>query len=459
MPPLDGWTYPTLTRREDEPAATPPAAPGGWTYPTLTQPAPASTPAPMPTPVQPETPPAAMPTPQPPEAASAPMPTPAPVDVGLTDPGGVYGDPDMPGAVPPPDPNDHRRGVADSVVDALVDSMREGRQLATGNALDPNQNIPAPVERTTAGGMAYGLAHSAPTLASMVGGGWIGAEAGTAVAPGPGTAIGAAGGAALGGGLMDFAQSLTPAYVAARQRGLDHQQAVDEAYNVAASSGALTGVTAPLFGLKVFKAPISNLLFHAFGTGPAVGAVHRGVITPAVTGQPAPTGEQMLEGYLQDVAGGTATMGAMHAGPAIARAFRPDTRPTLDIGTPQTPPGQPTLPGPRAPTPFSDILRPDDQTAAPHPHRPPPTNRQEHPSQMPSQMHRQNQPPSLQSQARSLSGLVPPLSPNHPPSAPPARSSVQWLPEPIQLELFPWHRARSPWSQNPSRDNHAPQAG
>jgi hypothetical protein len=263
---------------------------------------------------------------------------------------------------PAPD-TDTRAGVTQSITDALVDVMREGRQLATGNALDPNQNIPAPVQRTPMGGMAYGLAHGAPTLASMVLGGLGGAEAGTAVAPGPGTAVGAVAGGALGGGLMDFAQNLTPAYQQARQRGLNHDQAVDEAYGVAASSGALTGATAPLFALKVFKAPISNFLLHAFGTQPAIGAVHRGVITPAVTGQPAPSGQDMLEGYLQDVATGGATMGAMHAGPAISNYLR---RPGLDVGPPPPPPPGPgQLPGPRQPTPFGDMLRPGEVAVTP----------------------------------------------------------------------------------------------
>ena len=59
-----------------------------------------------------------------------------------------------------------------------------------------------------------------------------------------------------------------------------------------------------------------------FVTAPGVGAAQRGLITPAITGQPAPNAEQMASGLLSDViTGGMVQLAATHGGPALASPF------------------------------------------------------------------------------------------------------------------------------------------
>lgn len=210
-PPLDGFRYDdedpaTSAAKPVTPAQSTPVALPGFRYDD--EPAPTSTATtPEPTPSPAPTAPGGLtgfryddePVPPVPPAQPVPVPVPVPGQAdNLATPNGIYGDPDMP-AMPVADPNDKRQGGLDSMVAGLVDAMREGRQLASGDAFS-SDNIPAPVDRTFAGKIGYGFAHGTPTLASMVLGAAGGAAAGSAVAPGPGTAVGGVLGGAAGAG-------------------------------------------------------------------------------------------------------------------------------------------------------------------------------------------------------------------------------------------------------------------
>ena len=333
-PPLDGWVMdppPEAARAPDT---------GGW----VMDPPPEAARAPLPAEASTggwvmDPPPGAPPAPaQAPPAPVAPATPPEPWALGETPTPYT----DNPLDAPPPPPG-APHGFGASLAEGMVDTMSQGRQLARGDAFS-DENIPPPVERTFMGKVGYTLAPAAVTAAGI----GLGAAGGTAAGSpaGPvGATIGGITGGVAGGGALGFAQSLIPAYRDAVQRGLSHDDAVNEAYKMAAATGVLTGATAPLFAWAPFKSWISNALLHSVVTGPVVGATERGLVTPAITGQPAPSADEMASGLLSDIVTGGLTTAGMHGGPALARHFAPDGRPTLDVGVPETPLGQSLLTG------------------------------------------------------------------------------------------------------------------
>ena len=242
-------------------------------------------------------------------------------------------------------------GILPSLVSGFTSALSEGKRLFSGGAFDDTQ-APAPMPRTAGGDIAAGLGHQVPTLAAMT----LGAAAGAPF----GGPVGAAAGGAIAGGTTAFAQALVPAYDQARQQGLSHDDAVNRAYEVAASSGVLTGVTAPIFGLAPFKSAVSNILLHALGTGPAVGLVQRGAVTPMITGQTPSLGE-LGEGALSDIVTGGLTAGGMHLAGMIPRLL-PEGLKISPTGDPSpeggAAPGQPLLPAPDRGSSRTDLVPP-----------------------------------------------------------------------------------------------------
>ena len=222
------------------------------------------------------------------------------------------------------------------------------------------------------GRLGYGAARSTPVLA----GGMIGASAGGV--------IGGPLGAAAGGGLGMFAASvagdLRPFYVQAVNQGMDHDAAVTYALEKATVSGAISGLTAPLFELAPFKSVVGRLLFNSTVTAPATGAASR-TITPAVMGEPMPSGAELGQGYIQDVLGGlalgTAFEGAnrirgMGRGPGFtftgAEEEAPPSPPKAAPMEPEPPPPVLGLPAPAVPeTPTPTPAVPEIPTPTPTP--------------------------------------------------------------------------------------------
>ena len=362
-PPLDGWIMDPPPEQPTQTTGT-----GGWKMdppPAPAQQPPQAAPAAVGGWVM-DPPPAV---PQPPQAA---VTTPAPVTPQDTL-GDIFAMQPSTETAPP----DNRQGATESALAALGDVGRESRQLATGDAFSATE-APPQVERTPAGRIMYGLTHSSPTLGAMLLGAAGGTAAGTSVGGPVGGVVGGLAGGALGGGLTDFAQSLIPAYQDALRQGLDHEAAVNQAWHMAEASGAFTGLTAPLFGLRAVKSAVGNLLFHAAVTGPATGAVKQGVIDPAITGQPTPGVDEMIQGAIENAIGGGVTGGVLHYGHSlgsqVAARLRGattsgDTAPPGSPGTQQTTPppipGQPSIPIPPRPTPFTDLTRPPPEGVAP----------------------------------------------------------------------------------------------
>ena len=181
------------------------------------------------------------------------------------------------------------------------------------------------------------LTHGATASSPMMGGALAGGYAG-GLAAGP---VGGLVGAATGGGLGAFVQTLGPSYVAGRKEGLDHGEAVDRAIKetmvstaFGAAQGALPAVS--FFGKAegVLKKPISEALAQIFGAQPAAGVTQR-IVNNAVTGQKAPTLEELGEDYVLNAVTG-AVMTAGHQGYNAAKG-KPAAKPKLEEAPPAGP--------------------------------------------------------------------------------------------------------------------------
>lgn len=199
-----------------------------------------------------------------------------------------------------------------------------------------------------AGRLGYGLARSTP----VVGAGIAGATVGSTLGP-----LGTMGGAGLGMAVASTVTELRPAYVQARAQGMDHDAAVTYAIKRGLLSGAISGATAPLFELAPVQSMVGRLLFNSAVTAPAVGTAGR-VITPAVMGEPMPSGEELGQGAISDALGGLALGGAFEG----VRAAREGVR---GEGFRMRPDEQGQAePQPKA-QPFSEMYPPEEQTPAP----------------------------------------------------------------------------------------------
>lgn len=213
-----------------------------------------------------------------------------------------------------------KEGVSEAadVVDPFKDKPQHADTSYIGKILEQPVSEGWKDPNWWAAHIAYGGAKSAPSLAA----GAAGALAGTAVAPGPGTLIGAASGFGVGSAV----QALAPAYQRARQEGLDHDAAVTRAMEqagIAGVFGAAMGAApaVPLFGtaikgvgeeaVRVLKKPISEALAQVFAVQPGLGAAQQ-VATGATEGR-MPSADELGTGYAENVGLGVALTGA-HAG-------------------------------------------------------------------------------------------------------------------------------------------------
>lgn len=204
----------------------------------------------------------------------------------------------------------------------------------------------------------------------MVAGGILGAGAGSLAGP-AGTVVGGVAGSAVGA----VVQTLAPAYLQARQAGMDHDAAVRVAVGESAVAGAggAAAAIAPIFRLA--KGPISNALMQLFVAQPTIGTVAQAGQN-AVGGRPN-TVDSLIENYLVETGAG----GAMHAAgsgtkrvaeamrsPEAPRAPRERVEPTFDMpprgpGNSPPPPSAPPAAPPPSPAP-SALSAPMDAKGA-----------------------------------------------------------------------------------------------
>ncbi|CAB4124666.1 hypothetical protein UFOVP55_18 [uncultured Caudovirales phage] len=155
--------------------------------------------------------------------------------------------------------------------------------------------------------IAHGLTSSSPMLGGAAVGALMTAETG------PGAIVGGAVGGAVGAAL----QTIGPAYVNARNEGLDHDKAVDRAMVETgfASAGAAVMGAAPavsIFGrdaMGVMRKPISEALTQIFGIQPAIGTAQK-LATNAATGKEMPDANELVGDYLVNAGSGAAMVGA-----------------------------------------------------------------------------------------------------------------------------------------------------
>src|SRR5580765_3435258 len=178
-------------------------------------------------------------------------------------------------------------GFFSGLTSGATAAFHEGVQTLQGQAFTTDPNAQPEPTRGWFNELGYGIGHSFPVIGAGVGGGAAGAAVG-----GP---VGGAIGAALGVGGMSLVQDLAPTYAAAVHGGMSHDDAVDYALKHAAATGAISGATAPLFGLAPLKSALGKILFQSVVTQPVAGAAVRAGV-PAVLGEPLPSAEEMVKG-------------------------------------------------------------------------------------------------------------------------------------------------------------------
>jgi hypothetical protein len=174
--------------------------------------------------------------------------------------------------------------------------------------------------------ITHGLTASSPTL----GGAFIGGAAGSAAGP-----VGALGGAAVGGGIGAAAQTLGPSYLAARQEGKDHEDAVKQALvetGLASAFGAAMGLAPGVsaFGRTAEGAlvkPVSEALLQIFGVQPGLMTAQHAA-TAGATGKEI-TAEDLLQTAVLGTATGAAITGAHQALPG--RRAAPPAKPKAGV--------------------------------------------------------------------------------------------------------------------------------
>jgi hypothetical protein len=174
--------------------------------------------------------------------------------------------------------------------------------------------------------ITHGLTASSPTL----GGAFIGGAAGSAAGP-----VGALGGAAVGGGIGAAVQTLGPAYLAARQEGKDHEDAVKQALvetGLASAFGAAMGLAPGVsaFGRTAEGAlvkPVSEALLQIFGVQPGLMTAQHAA-TAGATGKEI-TAEDLLQTAVLGTATGAAITGVHQALPG--RKAAPPVKPKAAV--------------------------------------------------------------------------------------------------------------------------------
>jgi hypothetical protein len=188
----------------------------------------------------------------------------------------------------------------------------------TGEAFS-DQPLPAPPsDLTLMGRLGYGLGQSSPTLALGTAGALGGGAVGSAVGGPVGGPLGGVIGGAAGFGAGSLVQQMAPAYLAARQRGLSHDDAVDEAWKSSAIAGAFGAVIGAIPGINVFKNTIGNVLLHTFASVPALSAGQTAA-TRLAAGLPLPSAQEMAEQYGENVVTGGVLAGAHMLGTHLLR--------------------------------------------------------------------------------------------------------------------------------------------
>jgi hypothetical protein len=195
--------------------------------------------------------------------------------------------------------------------------------------------------------IAHGAAASSPSLALGLGG----AAAGGAVGGPVGGLIGGAGGFATG----SAAQTVAPAYIKARQDGLDHDAAVKRAMTetgIAALFGAAMGA-APVGVAAAIERPLSRALAEIFVVQPTLG-VGEAATTGAVEGK-MPSADELGTTYAEQAGMGVGLVGA-HA--AARRLIGRGPNEPSDEAVPEAPPKDIVPPPPPPPAPSATRQEP-----------------------------------------------------------------------------------------------------
>lgn len=185
---------------------------------------------------------------------------------------------------------------------------------------------------------AYGLGHSAPSLA----GGIVGTVAGAAVPGGGETGATELAGGALGATLGTALQSLGPAYRAELKKTPgDPDGAFDRALKVASIESTASGIGWAAFGYGPFKSVVKDTLLQAFGIQPAISVGQTAAVNVA-TGHPATS--NLGQAYVAGTAG-TIT-------PAIGHALATHIiERVVPAQQPPVKPQEPVAPSPATPEP------------------------------------------------------------------------------------------------------------
>lgn len=124
---------------------------------------------------------------------------------------------------------------------------------------------------------AYGLGHSAPTLATGIAGGVAGAAAGAPFA-GVGAVPGGIIGGSIGAGLGTVVQSIGPVFAEELKKNPDDPEAAwNNALKHSSVSGAASALGWAAFPLKFLNGPIKNMIFQAAGIQPGIAVADKAV--------------------------------------------------------------------------------------------------------------------------------------------------------------------------------------
>ena len=203
--------------------------------------------------------------------------------------------------------------------------------------------------------LTHGLTSSSPTL----GAGVVGAGAGATVGGLPGALVGGATG--MGSGA--FVQTIAPAYQRARERGLDHDAAVDAAIEQSQIAGLFSYVAglapgAALYGRTAggaLKKPLSEALAQIFGVQPTLAGAEHVARHYNETGE-LPRTEDIETTMARSVGTGAGLVGA-HAGARAAMQARRPSGPDITVEPPVTRPEEPLS--------FIDLIPGEDGAYAP----------------------------------------------------------------------------------------------
>lgn len=161
---------------------------------------------------------------------------------------------------------------------------------------------------------AYGLGHSAPTLAAGIAGGVAGGAAGAPFA-GVGAVPGAIAGGSVGAALGTAIQTIGPVFAEELKKNPDDPEtAWNNALKHSAVSSLVSGAGWAAFPIKFFNGPIKNMIFQAAGIQPGLAVADKAVNNVI---DDKPITQDLGQAYIQGAVGTTIPM-AGHAGVTLA---------------------------------------------------------------------------------------------------------------------------------------------